>query len=1385
MSQQKPGEDPAGNKRGRPRVNRRLEKTRAVEFPVVGIGASAGGLEAVTQLLRHLPGDLGLAVVVVQHLDPAHDSSLVELLSRVCRMTVREATEAMPLEPGHVYVMPPNAGMVLKQGSLHLTPRDEARDPRRPIDLFLRSLAEEMGGRAIGVVLSGTGSDGTLGLETIRAEGGITFAQDRTASYDGMPVSATTAGCVDYVLPPAKIAKELARISSHPTTRQVSAGTSVGHDHDEFDAVVRCLSEVSGVDFSNYKQATLRRRIHRRMVVNRIERVEDYRRLLEQDPEEADGLCRDVLIHVTSFFRDPEVFDALRQSVFPSLLQDRPADRPIRIWVPGCATGEEVYSLAIALLEFLGPRSETTEIKLFGTDISESIINLARSGRYPERIVQDVGRERLRRFFVQDEGGHAICKSVRDLCVFARQDATRDPPFSNLDLISCRNVLIYLGPALQKRILPLFHYALRERGFLLLGTSETVGAVADLFSEFDRQRRIYTRRSVPSRLVFDVGSSQLVPTRNRTPGVPAVVRSVREVDALREADRLLLARCAPPSVLIDESMEILQFRGNTGSFLAPAPGTPSNNLRSMARDGLLPDLTEALEEANARSAPVLKEGLRVELDGRDIDVGIEIVPILSRTSSQRSFLVLFHQVAAADATSSSVPRPADDALATGVERRRIVQLERELAAVKDYLRASVEEREAAGEELRAANEELLSGNEELQSTNEELQTAHEELQATNEELLTVNEELQHRNEQATLLGNDLTNLLASVEIPIIMLGRDLSIRRFTPSAGKLLNLIDSDLGRPILDLKLKLDVPDLEDLLVETLDTLAIEQRDVQDLEGRWHSLSLRPYRSHDGKIDGVVIALTDIDAIKRSEQRLGAARDFAESIVMTVREPLLVLDHELRVKNANDAFRSTFGAVPTALAASGIDDEESRPWRLEALRERLEEARDGGDPFEGLVVETELPRVGHRILRTNARRVHGDDDEKPRILLAIEDVTDERRAEKESAHLVEKLQESERIKSLGVLAGGIAHDFNNILTAILGYAELVQTELTSDSRLRPHVQNIEQGARRAAELCKQMLAYSGRGSLVVKRLNLSSLVRDVASLLRSSVSKKADLRFELDDALPAIVGDVVQIQQIVMNLVINASEALGDAGGAIHVRTGRIRPEGESLKRARLFPEQAREEYIYVEVADDGCGMDAATQAQIFDPFFSLKFTGRGLGLAAVIGIVRGHDGALTLDSETGRGSTFRVLFPAVDGHAEEPEALPPSDLTWRGQGTVLVVDDESSVRGLLTQMLERLGFRVLEAEHGLAGVELFRDEAIEVDLVLLDLTMPYMDGGETYHELRKLRPDARVILMSGYDERQSVDAVTSPGLAGFLRKPFLFRDLVATLRGVFDDAD
>src|SRR5216683_1715952 len=814
-------------------------QSRRAPFPIVGVGASAGGLEAFTQLLKALPSRTGMAYVLVQHLDPTHESALTEILAKTTEMPVSQVTDATPVEPNHVYVIPPNVDMIISQGILRLTARTETRGRHMPIDRFLRSLAEDQRSNAIGVILSGTASDGTLGLGAIKAEGGITFAQDEeSAKFEGMPQSAIAAGCVDFVLSPDAIGRELARIRAHPYLAPSSpAGTAeLVHDGDpQLKKILQLLRTATRVDFSDYKPATVKRRILRRMALHKVEKLKGYVQFLRHHPAEVEALYEDILIKVTSFFRDPDAFEALKTEVFPSILKHRTPEEPIRVWVPGCSTGEETYSQAIALLEFLRNRRDDIPIQLFGTDLGQGSIEKARAGIYPQSIAADVSPERLRRFFVKVEGGYRINKTIRDICVFARQNLLQDPPFSRIDVISCRNVLIYLGPVLQKRIMPIFHYALKPRGFLMLGGAEgIIGTASDLFELMDRKHKIYCRKSIASGLHLDFAASRYSSEAGNNSGGKEVQKregSVRLLDLHKEADRILLTKYAPVAVVINDDMEVLESRGHVGLYLELAPGRASFNVLKMAREGLLFDLQSAINEAKKEKegVPVRKENVQIERNGEVRDVNLEITAFKVVSGSGRHFLIMFEDSRSAGKGELAETMAAEAKLGKGGKKKRSGQsshLKQELDATKRYLHSIVEDKEASNEELQAANEEILSSNEELQSTNEELQTAKEELESTNEELHTVNEELHNRNFELTEANTDLVNLLSSVNIAMVMLGRDLRIRRFTPQGGQRLGFLQTDVGRPITNIRPHIDVPDLEQMILEVINTVSVRERE-------------------------------------------------------------------------------------------------------------------------------------------------------------------------------------------------------------------------------------------------------------------------------------------------------------------------------------------------------------------------------------------------------------------------------------------------------------------------------------------------------------------------------------------------------------------------------
>jgi two-component system, chemotaxis family, CheB/CheR fusion protein len=839
-------------------------------FPIVGVGASAGGLEAMTQLLKALPRGSGLALVLVQHLDPTHESALTAILARATGLPVTEAGHNMRLAPNGIYVIPPNKRMTISGGRLKLLPRRDA-DTSLGIDHFLRSLAQEEGKRAIGVVLSGNGSDGTQGLLAIKAAGGITFAQEeKTAKYPAMPGSAITAGCVDFVLSPERIALELRRLAGHP---YIAPGGDEDAAEGELPAEEKVIGEIllvlrqrMGVDFTYYKRATLLRRMQRRMALHKLESLKAYLSYLRSHSTEAKELYGDILIHVTGFFRDAPVFQALKKKIFPQLVKQKGPKDPVRLWVPGCSTGEEVYSLAMALLELLAQHKLSHPVQIFGTDISDGALERARAGVYAESIKTEISPERLRRFFTKTEHGYRINKNVREVCIFARQNLVVDPPFSNIDLISCRNVLIYLGLPLQRKVLPLFHYALRHDGFLLLGASETVGSFCDLFSLMDKKAKVYGKKSIRTRpeMGFSQEAREMRAVLAQTP-VLQLPPASSLTDVQKQADRILLTHFSPAGVIINQHMEVLQFRGHTGSYLEHPHGEASLHLLKMAREGLGLDLRTAVSKAMKRNARVRQEHARVRQNGSALEVALEVIPFTAPPATERYYLVLFEPGPIHKAVA--LPKGAHEKTdISSADRQELGRLREELAATRESLQTIIEEQEATNEELRSANEEIMSSNEELQSTNEEMETAKEELQSTNEELTTLNDELESRNTELETLNNDLHNLLTSANIPIIILGPDLRIRRFTNLAERSLNLIPGDIGRPITDINLPLRIPNLKQQVLEVTDTLVTKELEVTCDRGHRWSLRIRPYRTSDNKIDGAVLALVDIGAPKTTK---------------------------------------------------------------------------------------------------------------------------------------------------------------------------------------------------------------------------------------------------------------------------------------------------------------------------------------------------------------------------------------------------------------------------------------------------------------------------------------------------------------------------------------
>ncbi len=883
------------------------ETEREPGFPIVGIGASAGGLAAFEAFFASMPADTesGMAFVLVQHLDPGHKSMLTELVRRYTKMHVFEVTDGMEVEPNCTYIIPPNKDMALLRGRLHLMEPASPRGLRLPIDFFFRSLAQDRGERAICIVLSGTGTDGTLGLRAVKEVGGMAMAQaPTTAGYNGMPASAIATGQVDYILPPGEMPAQLiayAQLAYSNRSRratQIPRGEISGIQH-----VLVLLRSHSGHDFSFYKQNTILRRVRRRMAVNQIERVDKYVQYLRQNSGELEMLFHELLIGVTAFFRDPDAYAALQENVIPNLFTQKEGERMVRVWAPGCSTGEEAYSIAILLQEYVEKIGQPYNFQIFATDIDRESIEKARSGVYPANIALDVSPERLSRFFSAQEDSFRIKESIRDMVIFAEQDVVKDPPFSKIDLVSCRNLLIYFEVELQKKVLPLFHYALRQGGFLFLGTSESTGGFTNLFEPVDRKWKLYRCKGSLSQvnlaefhippLAVDSANRRMFQDRREKK------TNVREL-----TEKVLLQDYAPACVLVNEKGEILFVYGHTGKYLELPPGEITNSILRSARPGLRLELTAALHKVAAQGQPVRYDGLRVKINGDSQVVNLIVKQADFPYQEGGLILVIFEDVA--PETASRLPGEDNnmpDAMET-VQDMQIAGLERELHVKEEYLQTTIEELETANEELKSTNEELQSTNEELQSTNEEMETSKEELQSINEELVTVNNELQQKIESLARANNDMNNLLAGTGIGTVFVDTHLNVQRFTPAVTQILNLIPGDVGRPLSHLMPNLvHYLNLEEDTRKVLDDLAPRELEVQAKSGEWYLMRILPYRTLENAIEGAVITFVNISVLKQLRATLHDNEERVRSLEGTAGEMTWSIDAGLHLTTFNTAF--------------------------------------------------------------------------------------------------------------------------------------------------------------------------------------------------------------------------------------------------------------------------------------------------------------------------------------------------------------------------------------------------------------------------------------------------------------------------------------------------
>jgi two-component system CheB/CheR fusion protein len=1063
-----------------------------------------------------------------------------------------------------------------------------------------------------------------------------------------MPRAAAATGCVDFVLPPERIAAELQRIGRHPyiaDSASAAEGRTPAGDKERFNAILAILHGATGIDFSLYRETMVKRRILRRLALRNIGSLAEYHKRLKNDPDEAAALQRDLLVAVTSFFRHPGSFEGLKKLVFPRIVQGRPANAPIRVWVPGCATGEEAFSIAISLEEYLNETGAAFPVQIFASDVSLPAIEKARGGRYLENIAADLTPERLNRCFTKIEGGYQVGKSLREMCVFTRHNLTDDPPFSKLDLISCRNVLIYLG-SVQTSIIPLFHYALKPTGFLMLGPSERAGS-GELFSLVDRENRIYARRETAGKpRVFHAAGRGSRRETAADGGTLMAAPSWNGSDVQKEVDRILLSKYSPAGVVVDRDLEVLEIRGKASPCVKLPIGKVSFNLVKLIPDtGVFLEVEKLIRQVWRSSEPARRERVPCEHDGIAGEWNVEVVPL--RAGRRRSTLVLFEPVPGA-------PEPPDAPPKGTLRDRQIWRLKHQLADAKQRLLSVIEEQQTSREESQNTTEEALSANEELQSLNEELETTKEELQSTNQELISVNEELEAKN--ATLTQ-----------------------------------------------------------------------------------------------------------------------ARDFAMSIVETVRQPLLVLDTQLRIRMANQAFCRAFQVAAPEAEGQVVHALSGGSWDFPGLRDSLGSLLQGGTSFPDFEVERDLPTVGHRALVLGGCRIH----HLGMILLAVDDITERKLAQGALHRSEEHVRQSQKMEAVGRLAGGIAHDFNNLLTAIIGYSDLLQDTLAGNQPAIQQVLEIKTAGEKAAALTQQLLSFSRRQVLQPKVLDLNAIVGDFERMLRRLVGERIKVVVNCAPGLWQVRADPGEIGRAIMNLALNARDAMPE-GGTLAIETANALLTETDAPGQDLAPGR----YATMAVRDTGVGMDAEMQAHIFELFFTTKETGKGtgLGLATVLGIVEQCGGAIRCRSELGHGTTFQIFLPAV-AEALKKGAGPAGGLAKapKGSEVVLMVEDEDSVRKLGRTILEASGYVVLDARNGREGLALCEVHPGPIDLLVTDVVMPELGGRELVQGALKLRPGIKVIFLSGHTQDVVLKEGVKKGTA-FLRKPFSPVELAQKVREVLD---
>jgi two-component system CheB/CheR fusion protein len=1329
--------------------------------PVVGVGASAGGLEALEQLFEALSPDSGMSFVVVQHLSADFESQLVELLGRRTALRVREARDGVAPEPDTVYLAMSDGDVVLEEGRLRF--RAPEAGLRFPIDRFLRSLAHDAGEDAIAVILSGTGTDGSRGVQDVHRAGGLVLVQDPAcARFDGMPRSAIASGAVDAVRTPRELAEALAAYVASPDRRLPdleSHGARRALPH--LLELLRCRF---GVDFDLYKPGTLARRLERRVELSGADDLEAFVRGIADDPERLKHTYRDLLIGVTRFFRDPEVFERLRADVLPRLVAEARASGRLRLWVAGCATGEEAYGLAMLLHDTLREQQVALDAKIFATDVFRPSLETAGAGVYSAPSVEEVPEPLRQRYFRPHEEDFRVVPELRRMIVFAHHDVLRDAPFTRIDLLSCRNLLIYLRAAAQERVLSRFHFALRTGGLLLLGPSETVGSLEGELEPVDAAQKLF-RKARDVRLPLDLAFEERGEGRRLE---PTSASSPPRDGGVRAAYDALLETYVPTGLLMDEWRELVHVFGDANRYLHAPSGRITHDVLSMVEGELRIAIGSALHRAARRGEPCELPVVRaLATDGREDLVRLRMEPVEQARGGRRFFLATLEPVGGEREAEADAPERPDAQPSAGRP-----DLVRELAYTREHLRATIEELEASNEELQVTNEELVSSNQELQSTNEELHSV-------NEELYTVNAEHQRQIQELTQLTDDMDNLLRSTDIGTIFLDAELRIRRFTPAAARVLDPLPQDVGRPIahLALHIELEPQILLELAQRVLETGAVVEREVRTHDGQELLLRIHPYRSSaSGAVDGAVLTFVDLTRVKHADAAVRSARRRLEGVLEAAPDGILLVGRDGEIRLVNSAAERIFGYARDALI--GMTVEQLLPESLRAAhvahRRRFLD-RPTARPM-GLGRRLAARRRDGTELPVEIALGPVEADEEMLVVATVRDVTERVAVERRLETKERELRRAQRLEAVGALAGGIAHEFNNLLQRIGAHAEFVQEHLEGGSDPRDDLREVLRATERAAELTRQLLSFGRRRRQQRRVMDLLELVERLAGILVPVLGEAIELKVERPAAPVRAKIDPEELEQALVNLALNARDAMPH-GGRLTIAVGvREVPEGEELPPGP---------YAVLTTRDTGRGIPPELVERVFEPFFTTKEVGKGtgLGLPMVYGFAQQSGGDVRLRSEPGAGTTVSIRLPlateAARAHASADGGAPrPARARRSGRGArILLAEDDETVRRGSARILRRGGFEVLAAKTGEQALSLFTAEREAIDLVILDVVMPGLSGRDVYERIRALDPDKPVLFCTGYDQSTEALNFLEKERLPVVEKPFRSQELLAAI--------